>query len=93
MSAACSQEAARLALWRYGIALYKLHEGQLVIEEAFQESQGKSLSFACEASRQLGKSFWAVYKADETARKYPGSQIRFATAYYDDIRNLSLIHI
>lgn len=42
-------------------------------------------SFVVECSRQIGKTYFACYLADKTARENPGCQVRLATAFYVDI--------
>lgn len=42
-------------------------------------------TFVVECSRQLGKTYFACYLADKTARENPGCQVRLATAFYVDI--------
>lgn len=41
-----------------------------------------------DVSRQVGKTFWALAKADEIARANPGCQIRVGTAFKDDIKTI-----
>ena len=70
-------------LWKRGETNFLLHEGQLKIENAFNNS--KHHVFGVECARQLGKTFWGVKKADEIARKYPGSSNRIGTAFHTDL--------
>ena len=70
-------------LWARGETDFLLHAGQEKIEKAFKAS--KHRIFGVECSRQFGKSFWGVKKADEIARKYPGSSSRIGTAFYTDL--------
>lgn len=41
-----------------------------------------------DVSRQVGKTYWALAKADEIARANPGCQIRVATAFKEDIKTI-----
>lgn len=70
-------------LWMGGDLTWKLHTGQLAIEDSFESSPGKL--FVLDCSRQLGKSTWAVTKAIECALREPGSRIRYATAFLTDL--------
>lgn len=74
-------------LWLRGELDWLLHAGQMRLEEAFAKA-GKL--FVTEDSRQLGKTVWAAKKCIEVGIKYPGSQIRFATAFETDLRELVL---
>ncbi len=50
-------------LWERGVLTWKLHPGQLAIEEAYQARKKK---FMClNISRRFGKSFWLTVKALE----------------------------
>jgi len=70
-------------LFRRGVLTYKLHAGQLVIEQSFNQLNGKL--FVADCSRQLGKSTWAACKAIETAIRIPNCRIRVATAFLTDL--------
>lgn len=72
-------------LWYRGVLVWKLHLGQLVLEEAYQNSLGKSKLFVADCSRQLGKSTWAAIKCVETALQRPKAKIRIATAFLSDL--------
>lgn len=70
-------------LWLRGNLSWKLHEAQKVLEKVFAEARGQLFVGNC--SRQWGKSYWAVVKANETAIKNPKSQIRYGAAFQSDL--------
>lgn len=60
-----------------------LSDAQKRIREVFDQIQDPT--FVVECSRQLGKTYFACYLADKTARENAGCQVRLATAFYTDI--------
>lgn len=72
-------------LWRRGDTAYRLHAGQLRINDAFNASAKTSKIFAAECARQYGKTSWGAWLSDLTARTNAGCQIRIATAFYADL--------
>lgn len=83
-----SQEKITAELWRRGDTSYRLHAGQLKINDAFEAAD--SMLFAAECSRQFGKTSWGVWLADSVARANPGCQIRIATAFHVDLASFIL---
>lgn len=73
-------------LWKLGQTSWLLHKGQEKIED--QLNQVKNRLFVVECSRQFGKTYWGVYKADSVARQNPKCQIKIATAFYTDLHNI-----
>lgn len=80
---AITPNSAMAHLWARGETDFLLHAGQEKIEKAFKASEHRI--FGVECSRQFGKTFWGVKKADEIARKYPGSSNRIGTAFHTDL--------
>lgn len=60
-----------------------LSDAQKKIKKIFDEIRDPT--FVVECSRQLGKTYFACWLADKTARENPGCQVRLATAFYVDI--------
>ncbi len=74
-------------LWHRGKAgLAILSPAQKRIQAVFNAKADRSTSIEC--SRQLGKTFFGCYLADETARNNPGAQIRLGTAFEVDIESI-----
>lgn len=71
------------AAWHKVYLRHKLHKTQKIIDEAYEKST--NMLFVGNCSRQWGKSYWAVYKAEEVARKNPKSQIRYGAAFQSDL--------
>ncbi len=71
------------AAWHKGHLNYKLHSAQMLVEKKYNENT--NMLFVGNLARQFGKSYWAVKKAQETARKSPGSQIRYGAAFQSDL--------
>ncbi len=69
--------------WWTGRLDYKLHSAQRLLEQKYNEST--NMLFVGNCSRQFGKSYWAVKKAEEIARKFPNSQIRYGAAFQSDL--------
>jgi hypothetical protein len=68
----------------------KCTHGDLILSEAQKKIRTifdliRDPTFVVECSRQLGKTYFACYLADKTARENPGCQVRLATAFYVDI--------
>jgi hypothetical protein len=64
--------------------------GDLILSDAQKKIRAvfdliRDPMFVVECSRQLGKTYFACYLADKTARENPGCQVRLATAFYVDI--------
>lgn len=70
-------------LWRRGETDFLLHGGQMKIEDGFNQSSHRVYGVEC--ARQFGKSFWGVKKADQIARRFPGSSSRIGTAFHTDL--------
>lgn len=69
--------------WLRGRLNYKLHEGQMLIEERVQSS--KNQLFVGELSRQFGKTYWLVKKALEMAFKKKKAKVKIGTAFQTDL--------
>lgn len=48
----------------------------------------RDTTYIPEVSRQVGKTYWALAKADEIARANPGTQLRVGTAFKADIETI-----
>lgn len=72
--------------WLNGDLSFLHHAGQDKIEKAFSEASG--ILFVIECSRQIGKTVWAVKKCFEMGAKYPGCQMRYATAFETDLKEI-----
>lgn len=70
-------------LWYRNQLAWKLHGGQLTIEEVFQSITGKL--FVLDCSRQFGKTTWGAWKCVEKAYQKPGARIRCGAAFLNDI--------
>lgn len=60
-----------------------LSNAQKIIRAGYEANLDPT--YVVECSRQLGKTYFACYLADKTARENPGCQVRLATAFYVDI--------
>jgi hypothetical protein len=76
-------KAAKAALWSRGETLWKMHDGQLVIESAYQKVKAKLFVGNC--SRRFGKTFWVVKEADKVARSKDNARVKIATAFLTDL--------
>jgi hypothetical protein len=65
---------AQQILWYRGDLSWKLHAGQMKIEEAFQKRPGNL--FVADCARQFGKTVWCAVKDTEFAIKRPKANIR-----------------
>jgi len=84
-----SQDKILKELWRRG------EHANAILSEAQQKIHAKFLknnaaTYVVECSRQLGKTFWACFLADLTARTHPNAQIRLATAFQVDLKSIIL---
>jgi len=73
------EQAVRYA-WSHGILKYKLHAGQLDLDEkihALEQQHNRGRPFLL-WPRQTGKTTWEVVAVEEFARQNPGSIQRFA---------------
>lgn len=78
-------------LWQRGdIAQLKLHAAQLDIYDRFKAS--KSRKYVINCSRRLGKSYALCVIADETARKEPNTQIKYAAPTAKAVRKIIKPH-
>lgn len=77
------QNKALYFAWKRGLLEYKLHKGQLIIDEALKASQKKL--FVLNISRQYGKTYWLVLTALRHAIKNPKSVIKIGTAFLTDL--------
>ena len=87
MAQAISKEAIIEELWhrgKSGAAI--LSDAQKKIRAVYEAKHDKTVSIEC--SRQLGKTFFGCYLADETARNNPNAQIRLGTAFEVDIESI-----
>jgi hypothetical protein len=78
-----SREILIQAAWHKGRLDYKLHSAQMLVEQKFNENT--NMLFVGNLARQTGKTYWAVKKAEEIARTFPGSQIRYGAAFQSDL--------
>lgn len=69
--------------WIRGRLNYKLHSGQLRIEEAVNQNQNQL--FVGELARQFGKTFWLVKRALEKGFKKKKAKIKIGTAFQTDL--------
>jgi hypothetical protein len=74
---------ARQILWYRGDLSWKLHAGQLKIEDAFQKRPGNL--FVADCARQFGKTVWCAVKDVEFALKRKKANIRVGTAFLTDL--------
>lgn len=78
-------------LWQRGdVAELKLHAAQLDIYSKFKSS--KARKFVVNCSRRLGKSYALCVIADETARKEPNTQIKYAAPTAKAVRKIIKPH-
>lgn len=82
-----TKERALAELWRRGeISDIKLHATQLDIYGAFKAS--KARKFVVNCSRRLGKSYMFCVICDETARRTPNTQIKYAAPTAKAVRKI-----
>lgn len=86
-AAAISRDEVVSELWHRGKAgVAILSPAQKRIREVYEAKKDRTVSIEC--SRQLGKTFFGCYIADETARNNPNAQIRLGTAFEVDIETI-----
>lgn len=78
-----SKEIYRNVLWSRGILSWKFHSGQELIDKCFNNVQSKLCVVNC--ARRLGKTYWAVTKAIETAIQKDNARIVIASAFQTDV--------
>lgn len=76
-------KASKAALWHRGQLMWKMHKGQLVIEEAYRNVKAKL--FVANCARRFGKTFWVVKEADKVARSKEKARVKIATAFLTDL--------
>src|SRR4051812_42170369 len=69
--------------WLRGRLSYKLHSGQAVLKEKFQDCRDQL--FVNECARQFGKSFFWVSVALEMAFSKRCAKIKYGTAFQTDL--------
>jgi len=74
---------ARRVLWYRGELSWKLHAGQMKIEEAYLKRRGNL--FVADCARQFGKTTWCAVKDIEKALKKRRAKIRVGTAFLTDL--------
>jgi hypothetical protein len=67
---------ARHHCWRVGDLSYLLHEGQLVLREAWHASTARR--YVGNIGRGWGKSYWALVECVELCTRTPNAQVRYA---------------
>lgn len=84
------RDDARQILWKRGNLRFKLHKGQLRIEDAFKAINRKL--FVANCSRRYGKTFWALTKAVEWALscKNDNPRIKYAAATKLDLKEFAI---
>lgn len=80
-----SKSQAIKTLWQRGVLSFKYHSGQKVIEEKYNQVEGKL--FVANISRRFGKTYWACTKAIETALNSKTKSI-IATAFQVDCESI-----
>jgi len=76
-------DLAKRELWLRGSLEWKLHKAQEILNQVFNDAKGQLFVGNC--SRQWGKSYWAVTKANEVAIKTSKAQIRYGAAFQSDL--------
>lgn len=76
-------ELRKQILWYRGNTLWKMHDGQMVIESAYQKVKNKL--FVANCSRRFGKTYWVVKECDKVARSKPLARVKVATAFLTDL--------
>ncbi len=79
---------ARANLWERGHLRWKLHSGQLKIDDAYQSAAGKI--FVANCARRFGKTFWDCTKCCEVAIKTPNARIKYTTAFLSDLEEFAI---
>lgn len=74
------------SFWLRGDLSFKLHNGQLRIDEALDKLIGQLIVINC--SRQFGKTYWGVSKAIGLAIKKPKARIKIGTAFLTDLHEI-----
>ena len=75
-------------LWKRGELSYKYHEGQNVIDRAYNSVGGKL--FVSNCSRRFGKTYWGITKGFEVAIKKEKARVVIASAYQKDVEEFLL---
>lgn len=78
------------AFWESAYLTYKLHRGQVKVEEKYIESSGVSKLFVLDCARQFGKSRWGAKTSAETSLGIDNARSVYATAYFKDLRSFIL---
>lgn len=84
-------DEAKQALWRKGILSWKLHEAQLEMYDAVNNST--SSIFVINCGRQIGKSFFLCAFAIEKALKTPGIKICYVAPQAKMVKQIILPRI
>lgn len=78
-----TDQQIREELWYRGELDWKLHIGQLGIQEKFDATSGKL--FVLDCSRQIGKTTWGALTCVKRAISKPRARIRCGAAFLNDI--------
>jgi hypothetical protein len=76
-------EIAKAVMWHRGRTEWKMHDGQKVIETAYQNVKAKL--FVANCSRRFGKTYWVVKECDKVARSKNKARVKVATAFLTDL--------
>lgn len=70
-------------LWLRNDLSFKLHAGQLVIDQAYRAVLAKL--FVANCSRRFGKTYWIACECIMVARAIPNGRIKIASAFQKDV--------
>jgi hypothetical protein len=79
---------ARAQLWKLGCLDYKLHAGQLRIDEIYRQEKAKLFALCC--ARRLGKTYWDTDVSLETAIKIPKARVKYVSAFLTDLEEYAI---
>lgn len=88
MSARLRRDDLLYELWVRGNLNYKLHAGQLLIQE--RVTLNKNQLFVGEIARQFGKSYWLVVVAISMCLQKKRARVKYATAFLTDLEEFIL---
>jgi hypothetical protein len=77
------QEIGKKVLWARNDLSWKLHAGQLVIDEAYQAVTAKLFVAIC--ARRFGKTYWVAVLCVLVARQIENGRVKVAAAFLKDV--------
>lgn len=77
------EQVATKVAWLRNRLEYKLHNGQLIIDEAYKSVKAKLFVAIC--ARRFGKTFWVAVVCVMVARSIKNGRVKVASAFLKDV--------